>query len=96
MNPPAPYVRREVVVANALGLHMRAAEKFMRVSQQFLAEIRVSCRGKEVNGKSILDLMTLAAECGTRLSLEARGEDAAAALAALVDLVSGWSDEAES
>ena len=95
MIPPVSFVRRDADITNALGLHMRAAEKFVRVAHQFRAEIRVRYAGKEANGKSILDLMTLAAECGSRLILEARGEDAEAALAALVDLVSGWSDEAE-
>ena len=95
MNPPVSFVRRDADITNALGLHMRPADKFVRVAQQFRAEIRVRYAGKEANGKSLLDLMTLAAGCGSRLSLEARGEDATAALAALADLVSGWSDEAE-
>jgi phosphocarrier protein HPr len=95
MNPPTSFVRRDADITDALGLHMRAADKFVRVAQQFRAEIRVRYAGKEANGKSILDLMTLAAECGSRLRLEARGQDAMTALAALVDLVSGGSDEAE-
>jgi phosphocarrier protein HPr len=95
MNPPACFARRDADIPNALGLHMRPAEEFVRVARQFRAEIRVRYAGKEANGKSLLDLMTLAAECGSRLRLEARGEDATTALAALVDLVSGWTDEAE-
>jgi phosphocarrier protein len=95
MTSPDPVARREVELINASGLHLRAANQFVGVAQQFRAEIRVSWDSREADGKSILDLMTLAAERGCRLALEARGEDAAAALAALVDLVSGWSDEAE-
>jgi phosphocarrier protein len=79
--------RRQVEILNAYGLHLRPADKFVRLAYQFQAEIRVHYKGHAYNGKSILDLTSLAAECGTRLDLEARGPDAEAALAALADLV---------
>ena len=80
--------RRQVEIVNALGLHLRPADKFVRLAHQFQSEVRVIHEGREFNGKSILDLTSLAAECGTRLDLEAHGPDADAALAALADLVS--------
>ena len=65
-----------------------AADQFVRLARQFQSEIRVHDHGNECDGKSILDLMTLAAECGTRLELAANGADADAAVAALAGLVS--------
>ncbi len=79
---------RQVEVTNPLGLHMRPANKFVELALQFQAEIRVSHNGNDYNGKSILDLTSLAAECGACLEVEARGPDADAAVAALADLVS--------
>lgn len=78
---------RQIDVSNALGLHLRAADKFVNVAALFQADVRVACDGRTVNGKSILDLTTLAAEFGCRLVVEADGPDAPAALDALIDLV---------
>ena len=78
---------RRVVIVNAYGLHMRPAGKFVGLANSFQSEIRVDSGGTTVNGKSILDMVGLAAECGTTLDLEARGPDAEAALDALADLV---------
>lgn len=88
MSHDLPVVRRQVEIVNRLGLHMRPAEKFVRLALQYQAEVRVVHNGNEYNGKSILDLTSLAAECGTRLEVEARGADAEAAVEALVGLVS--------
>jgi phosphocarrier protein HPr len=82
-----PTVRRPVVIRNALGLHLRPAGRFVDLARRFEAEIRVHRDGLWVDGKSILDLAMLAAGCGTRLELEARGPDAEESLAALADLV---------
>ncbi len=82
-----PTARRQGVILNALGLHLRPADLFVGLARRFAAEIWVYREGRAVDGKSILDLAMLAAECGTRLDLEARGPDAEAALAALADLV---------
>ena len=79
--------RRQVEITNALGLHLRPADKFVRLASRFQSEVRVFSDGQEINGKSILDLTTLAAECGTWLDLEARGPDAEAAVEALSELV---------
>ena len=79
--------RRRVVIVNAYGLHMRPAGKFVALANSFRSEVRVDSGGANVNGKSILDMVGLAAECGTTLDLEARGPDAEAALDALAELV---------
>lgn len=79
--------RRRVEILNALGLHLRPAEKFVTLAQRFESQIRVHLRDQEVSGKSILDLATLAAERGTVLEIEAVGPDSEAAVAALSDLV---------
>jgi phosphocarrier protein HPr len=84
---PHQVARRQVEIINALGLHLRPADKFVRLAQQYQSEIRVRHEGKDTNGKSILDLTTLAAECGTILEVEARGPDAEAAVEALAELV---------
>ena len=95
MSHDLPVARREVEITNSLGLHLRPADKFVRLAHQFQAEIRVLSKGKVINGKSILDLTTLAAECGTRLELEARGPDALEAIDALAELVLARFHEAE-
>jgi phosphotransferase system HPr (HPr) family protein len=71
---------------DADGLHLRAAERFVTTANRFEAEIRLMHEGRAVNGKSILDLVTLGAECGTQMVLEACGPDAASAARALADL----------
>ena len=79
--------RRQVEITNEYGLHLGPAAKFVKLAGRFQSEIRVHHNGKEINGKSILDLTLLAAETGTRLDLEARGADAEAAVEALARLV---------
>ncbi len=86
-----PIARCPVVILNAHGLHLRTALQFVQLAEQFVSEIRVYRDEREADGRSILDLATLAAECGTRLVLETRGSDAEAALAALVGLISAMS-----
>ena len=87
MSPDLPVARRQVEITNAFGLHMRPADKFVRLASQFQSEVRVFHHGNRFNGKSILDLTTIAAECGTKLDLEAIGLDAEQAVDALVELV---------
>ena len=67
---------------------MRPASKFVQLASTFRSEIVVDHRGTRANGKSILDMTTLAAECGTTIDLIADGPDAEAAIDALADLVS--------
>jgi phosphocarrier protein len=87
MNDGAVTARRRVQVVNAYGVHMRPSTKFVTLANSFQSEVWVESEGRKVNGKSILAMTSLAAECGTILDLEARGPDAEPALAALAELV---------
>lgn len=82
-----PTAQRQVKVLNAKGLHMRPATRFVSLAGKFQSEVRVAGDGKEVDGKSILDMTTLAAECGAVLDVRATGPDAEAAVDALARLV---------
>ncbi len=86
-------VRAEIKIINRLGLHARAAAKFVQTVNQFEAEVAVWKDGKEVNGKSIMGLMMLAAAKGSKLVVTAKGKDARAVIDALVDLVGRRFDE---
>jgi phosphocarrier protein len=84
----APLVaRRQVLIVNTYGLHMRPSSKFVKLASSFQSEVWVHLEGKKVNGKSLLDMTTLGAQRGSTLELELRGPDAEQALAALADLV---------
>jgi phosphocarrier protein len=80
-------VERLAPIVNALGMHARPAAEFVKVANRFQAHITVTKDGLEVNGKSIMGMMMLAAECGSSLLLRADGDDAEAAVAALLELV---------
>ncbi len=77
----------EVVILNDPGLHARPAGIFVKEAVRFRSEIFIVKSGQRVNGKSILGVMMLAAETGSRLKIQAHGPDEEAAVAALVDLV---------
>lgn len=83
----ASKLEKTVELVNRLGLHARAASKFVQEASRFQAEIRVRHNDEEVNGKSILGLLLLAAPCGSRLTISAEGADAEEALKALAQLV---------
>jgi len=87
MSHDTKVARRHVKITNSLGLHLRPADKFVKLALRYQSEVRVHYNGNQFNGKSILDLTTLAAECGTNLELEARGPDADDAIEALAGLV---------
>jgi len=87
--------RRQVGISNSLGLHLRVAEKFVKVANAFQSEVRVHCKDIIANGKSILSLLSLAAECGTMLALEAQGCDAEDAVAALANLIAAQAHRSE-
>lgn len=87
MSTNASSVIREVMINHEYGLHFRPADLFARTASRFASSIQVFHNGQGVNGKSILDLATLAAECGTVLKIQAEGPDAALALDELVRLV---------
>lgn len=88
MSHDSHVARRQVEITNALGLHLRPAEKFVRLADCFQSEIRVVHKGQSIDGKSIMGVIGLAAERGTRLELEACGPDADDALTALIELIS--------
>ncbi len=85
----------EVQVANRLGLHARAAARFVQLATRFESRITVSSDDSRADGKSILGLLTLAAREGTLLRLTAEGSDAGEALAQLDALVRDRFGEAE-
>ena len=87
MSTGAASARREITIINRLGLHARAAARFVEVASRFQAEVHLIRGEREVNGKSIMGVMMLAAARGTRLTLEAHGEDAGEAVEALEQLV---------
>lgn len=74
-------------IKNRLGLHARAAAQFVQVANRFEADITVTKDGQEVNGKSILALMMLAAGIGSSIDVTATGPQADAAVAAIAELV---------
>lgn len=80
-------MERTVSIVNKLGLHARAAAKLVTTATGFSADIKVRKDGKEVSGKSIMGVMMLAAAKGTQITLVAEGEDAAAALDELEQLI---------
>lgn len=84
---------RVVQVVNPLGVHARAAARFVKAANRFDAVVTVTHRGTTSDGKSILGLLFLAAPCGSRLVIRTSGPEADAALDALVGLVSGGLDE---
>ena len=85
----------ELVIANKLGLHARASAKLTQLASGFAAEIWLTRNGRRVNAKSIMGVMMLAAGKGATVTVEAEGEDAAAALAAIGRLIADKFDEGE-
>ena len=79
----------ELVIENQSGLHARPAAAFVKMANNFRAEITVTKDGDSVNGKSIMGLLTLAAARGTKLVIEAEGDDATEAVDAIQSLVEG-------
>ena len=87
-------IERTAIVINPLGLHARPAAQFVKLASTFQAHIEVEKDGVPVNGKSIMGVMMLAAECGATLRIRADGADAEAAVVALARLVSeGFGEE---
>jgi phosphocarrier protein HPr len=87
--------RRQVVIANLLGLQLRVAGSFVRCASAFHSDIKVYCKDLMVDGRSILALVSLAAEYGTTMAVEAHGVDAEEAVAALAQLISAPSRDCE-
>jgi phosphocarrier protein len=79
--------KRTVVIKNELGLHARAATKFVQMAGKFPCDVTVTKDGHEVNGKSIMGVLMLVASKGTTITIGAKGPQAEAAVAALAQLV---------
>ena len=89
--------QRQVVVSNELGLHARAAARFVQLAGRFASQIQVRRDAKVMDGKSIMGILLLAAARGTLLTITAHGPDEAAALDALTGLVeSGFGEPSTS
>ena len=84
---------RAVRITNALGLHARAAARFVRLAGTFGAQVRVDRVGRTIDGKSIMGLLLLAAAQGSVITISASGPDETDALAALCALVGRGFDE---
>lgn len=89
----ATVAARELAITNQRGLHARASAKFVKCAEGFDAEITVTRDGMAVPATSIMGLMMLGAAMGTSIMVEARGEQAEAALEALAQLVESKFDE---
>jgi phosphocarrier protein HPr len=86
-------VSRSVVIVNELGMHARAAARFVRLATQFQSQVRIAREGREMDGKSIMGVLLLAAGRGSAVTITAEGADEVEAVATLAALVtSGFGD----
>ena len=88
-------LHRQIEVINKLGMHARAAAKFVTLAQTYSADIQIARNGQQVNGKSIMGVMMLAAAKGSTIELTVDGEDETQALQSLVQLINNRFDEDE-
>lgn len=86
-------IERQVEIVNSFGLHARPAAQFVKLAGGFRSEISVTKGDMTINGKSIMGVMLLEAECGCTITIRATGDDAAAAAEALATLVQNGFDE---
>jgi phosphocarrier protein len=90
---PAQKIEKEVTIVNRLGLHARPAAMFVRIASRHRAEIWVAKEGEEINGKSIMGLMMLAAGQGSKLRIRCDGPDADKAMEELEELIKAGFNE---
>ncbi|MGD8538178.1 MAG: HPr family phosphocarrier protein [Candidatus Aminicenantes bacterium] len=88
-------VKKKIVIINKLGLHARAAVKFMNLANRFASSVRIEKDGNEIDGKSILGILTLAAVQGSVITLKISGPDEDQALDALEMLIKDKFQEEE-
>ena len=86
-------IEREVTIKNRAGLHTRPAATLVKLAAKYKSDFLINKDGFEINGKSIIGVMTLAAEQGSKLQLRFSGEDEAEALEAIVSLFESGFDE---
>ena len=84
---PAQKLEKEVTVINRLGLHARPAAMFVRIASRYRSEVLVEKEGEQINGKSIMGLMMLAAGQGSKLTIRCEGPDADKVLEELEELI---------
>jgi phosphocarrier protein len=89
MSEPDDTFRADVAIVNQLGMHARAATRFVQLAAKFPCEIGVTKDGQRVNGKSIMGVLMLVAARGSTISIDAKGPRAEEAVGALVELVRG-------
>jgi phosphocarrier protein HPr len=80
-------IKKKLVIKNKLGLHARAAVKFVNLANRFASSIKIVKDGSEVDGKSVLGILTLAAVQGSEIQLNVSGKDEDMAFQALSDLI---------
>ena len=88
-------LEQEIEIINKLGLHARAATKFANTANQYACRIKVHFNGKDIDGKSIMSLMLLAAAQGSQIKLTADGPDADQAISSLAALINDRFGEEE-
>ncbi|MGA2361420.1 MAG: HPr family phosphocarrier protein [Candidatus Aminicenantales bacterium] len=88
-------LEKKITIKNKLGLHARAAVKFVNLANRFSSAVKIIKDGNEIDGKSILGILTLAATQGSQIALTVSGKDEAAALEALTELINNRFDEKE-
>lgn len=88
-------IKKQIEIINKLGLHARAAAKFVTCANNFASDVHIRHEKQEVNGKSIMGVMMLAAAQGTIISIKTNGKDEKEALAALEELINNRFDEKE-
>ena len=86
-------IEREAEIVNRLGLHARAAAKLVHTAGAFQSRVMVSKDGEEVDAKSILGVLLLAAGQGTKVTIRCDGQDEEAAMRAVTDLIANRFDE---
>ena len=80
-------IKKKVTIINKLGLHARAAVKFVNLANRFTSSVKIEKGGNKIDGKSILGILTLAAVQGTEITLCVSGKDEQSAMEALVALI---------
>ncbi len=88
-------VKHTIAIINKLGLHARAAAKFVSTASRYESDVRVACDERQADGKSIMSIMMLAAPQGTSIELQADGPDEQEAINVLVDLIKNRFEEEE-
>jgi phosphocarrier protein len=88
-------IKEDIEIINKLGLHARASSKLTQTASQFKSDVWIEKNDRKVNAKSIMGVMMLAAAKGSIISLEASGEDEAAAIEALKALINDFFGEGE-